>query len=531
MSALPHAEPQVSCVQEPPSSAPWWKRVVRGAPGILMFIGLAAVLYAGHHHGWKLTKPGAAAAAASADWCNEHLVPESICVECREGLLPRLPSFGFCQLHGVAECVLDHPELAQLAEPPAAPRYDTATALALLPRPENNSRNTLHTQRVQFSTAASASKAGVDIDLVQERPMADFLTANGELVFDPTRIAHLSTRAAGTVACVCKTIGEVVQPGETLALVDAAVVGQTKSQLLQALVQLQLRRSTENRLRAAAGSGAVPQRSLLEAESALREAEIALISARQALSNLGFEIEGELEPRDARQVADELRFLGISAEIAARLTEGTQTANLIPIRATYGGTIVAADILAGEVVDPSQVLFTIADPRQLWLLLHVRQEDARFVVPGLPVEFRADSGGAVVRGDVAWISPALDGQTRTLEVRVVVENSDERLHDKTFGTARIILREEPHAIVVPREAVQSTADASFVFVRDRDYLRDDAPKVFHVRQVRLGARDDKYVELLAGALPGEVVATKGSPVLLAQLLRGNLGAGCGCHDK
>jgi cobalt-zinc-cadmium efflux system membrane fusion protein len=92
-----------------------------------------------------------------------------------------------------------------------------------------------------------------------------------------------------------------------------------------------------------------------------------------------------------------------------------------------------------------------------------------------------------------------------------------------------VLREEPRAVVVPREAVQSTSDAHFVFVRDRDYLKEGHPKVFHVRQVRLGAGDEQSVELLAGALPGEVVATKGSGVLLAQLLKSNLGAGCGCH--
>ena len=55
--------------------------------------------------------------------------------------------------------------------------------------------------------------------------------------------------------------------------------------------------------------------------------------------------------------------------------------------------------------------------------------------------------------------------------------------------------------------------------------------MFHVRQVRIGAADDEAtVEILAGVLPGEVVATEGSNVLLAQLLRSNLGAGCGCHE-
>jgi cobalt-zinc-cadmium efflux system membrane fusion protein len=108
----------------------------------------------------------------------------------------------------------------------------------------------------------------------------------------------------------------------------------------------------------------------------------------------------------------------------------------------------------------------------------------------------------------------------------VLDNSASTLKDKTFGTGRIVLREEPRAVVVPREAVQTTRDATFVFVRDRDYLKDGAPKIFHPRQVRTGARDETHVEILAGALPGEVVATKGSNVLLAQLLRGSLGAAC-----
>ena len=61
-----------------------------------------------------------------------------------------------------------------------------------------------------------------------------------------------------------------------------------------------------------------------------------------------------------------------------------------------------------------------------------------------------------------------------------LDNSACELRDRTFGAGRIIvLREEPHALVVPVEAVQSTGDANFVFVRTRDYLAADAPKVFY----------------------------------------------------
>ncbi|MBS0205787.1 MAG: efflux RND transporter periplasmic adaptor subunit [Planctomycetes bacterium] len=517
----------------PMSGRPWWITVLNAVPNLVVFSMLGVVMYVGHHTDWKLPTMSAlmgTAPVAADDWCAEHLVPESVCIECHPELLPKPKLNGFCREHGVAECVIHHPELAQVKGEPRLPKYNTAEAIALMARPENNSRNTLHTNRVQFSSAESVDKAGIDVDLVQERLMADVITANGELMFDPTRVGHLSTRVPGSVAAVFKTVGDEIAAGDVLALVDASQVGQAKSQFLQAVVQHQLRESTVERLRPIANSGALPQKALIEAESALQEAEVALIASRQSLANLGFDLPEDLEDRAPRSLADELRFLGIPTDALALLPAGTKTANLIPVRSTYDGVLMAAHVVAGEVVDISRTLFTVSDPRRMWLILNVRQEDARYVRRGQTVKFHSDNGDRDVIGQVSWISPAIDEQTRTMQVRIIIANEDLTMHDMTFGEGQIVLREEPNAIVVPREAVQSTPDASFVFVRDKNYFEEGSPKFFYVRQVRQGARDGKYIELLAGVLPGEVVASKGSNVLLAQLLRGNLGAGCGCHD-
>jgi cobalt-zinc-cadmium efflux system membrane fusion protein len=67
-----------------------------------------------------------------------------------------------------------------------------------------------------------------------------------------------------------------------------------------------------------------------------------------------------------------------------------------------------------------------------------------------------------------------------------------------------------------------------VFVRDKDYFKDGAPKYFHVREVRVGVQNGATSEIIAGLLPGEVVASKNSMVLEAQLLKSNLGEGCAC---
>jgi cobalt-zinc-cadmium efflux system membrane fusion protein len=168
----------------------------------------------------------------------------------------------------------------------------------------------------------------------------------------------------------------------------------------------------------------------------------------------------------------------------------------------------------------------------MWLTLNVREDDAKYILVGQPVLFRPNSGAAdsEFRGSVAWISTSADDQTRTVRVRVELPNEDGRLRANTFGIGRIVLREEPKSIVVPSEAVHWDGNCHVVFVRDKNYHQPESPKFFHVRSVRLGVKEAETTEIIAGLLPGEVIASKNSVVLEAQLLKSNLGAGCGCAD-
>ena len=92
-------------------------RLGRIVPPLFVFTALGGLLLWGHHTGWTLPKFSSLAGNADAgkdDWCSEHGVPESQCVECNPALLPRPKAFGWCKLHGVHECPLCHPEVAQL---------------------------------------------------------------------------------------------------------------------------------------------------------------------------------------------------------------------------------------------------------------------------------------------------------------------------------------------------------------------------------------------------------------------------------
>ncbi|HEY2784547.1 MAG TPA: efflux RND transporter periplasmic adaptor subunit [Fimbriiglobus sp.] len=511
------------------------RTVVGAIPTILVLGAIGAVGWWGHTHNWAVPKFSTLTDGPTAadDWCREHNVPESVCVECNPDVMPAAKPRGWCRVHGVPECVLCLPELAQLSVVASVTQADLARAkrsLEFTPRSENIKACTTHLRRIQFASDEAANNAGVAVTEVGWGPAVEFVAGPGEVEFDQTRVAHLSSRAPGTVWRVFKHLGDPVAAGELVALVDAAEVGKAKAELLQAFALQSLREKTLQRMRSA-GAAESPLR-IEEGEASLREAQIRRSAARQMLVNLGLLLEAaDLEKRNADQLESELQFLGLPATLTKSLDPRTTTSNLLPIVSPTDGIVVSRDVVAGEVVDLARILFEVVDPQYLWLTLDLKGEDARRVKTGQPVRFRPDAGGAELLGAIAWISPQADPKTRTVKVRADVPNPTGAYRANSFGTGRVILRDEPHVLSVPSEAVQWEGCCHVVFVRDKDYLKPGSPKVFHVRKVRVGAKNDATVEIPVGLLPGEVIVTRGSGLLLTELKRNELGEGCACHGK
>jgi cobalt-zinc-cadmium efflux system membrane fusion protein len=502
----------------------------RAIPTLLVMGALIGLGYFVHHHGGKMPKFSELTGqdeVESVAWCEEHGVPEAECIACHAGLMPKGKLYGWCKEHGVHECALHHPELVQKAEAPEISQADAdlaARAIALRSRTENDPTCKLHLRRIQFTSKAVADKAGIDIGLVDRGPVVESVTTTGEALYDPTRVARLAARAAGTVWRVDGNVGDRVKEGDVLALVDAAEVGRAKAELFQSAAQLNLQTKTYQRL--AGLDSVIAGRQILEAETAVAEAEVAVRKVIQTLVNLGMPITYDEVPQTP---ADELRrkvqFLGLPPDIVQKFDPARTTSNLIPVVSPRDGIVVARDVVAGEVVDTAKTLFTIVDTSRMWIVLDVPLEEAKHVGIGQKVTFRPDGADRADTGTLTWISTGVDNETRTIKVRGELPNDDGHLRNETFGVGEIILREERDAIVVPSSAVHWEGCCHVVFVRDKDYMKKDSYKVFHTRSVRPGVVMGDTTEMIAGLWPGEVVVTKGSGVLRAELLKGNLGAG------
>lgn len=440
-------------------------RILRLVTTAAVITGLAALAYYGHHTGWTF-KPG-----GHGDKAHEPSASAGVAAV----------RFG-----------PEHPAAA--GHPPALRR---AAA-------------------IEFDSAEAVAAAGIDITPAWRGALTEAVTANGELGFDPARVARVSARAPGSAFRVLKAMGDPVKAGEVMALVDAAEVGKAKAEFRQAMVQVRLKRQSFENLKTA-GADATSAQRLREAESALRDAEVRLLGAEQALTNLGLPVEAKdyqsLSPDEAGK---RLRLLGVAGVVG----EGTRaTANLLPVRSPFDGVVLSADVVAGEVVEAGKALFVVVDPSRLWLTLHVAPVDVARVSVGQTVVFRPDGLPEEFTGQLTWVGTAADETTRAVPVRAELANDSGQLRASTFGKGRVVLREVKDALVVPHAAVQSVSGTPVVFVRDREFLKPGGPKVFHVRPVRVGGKDAQNTEVLSGLEPGEVVATKGSSLLLDELKR------------
>jgi cobalt-zinc-cadmium efflux system membrane fusion protein len=523
-------------------------RAVRdGLPTVLLLACLSAIGIWGHHTGWTAPKfselIGRQDGSAQEDWCIEHNVPDSTCIACNPELAGESAD-DWCKEHGVPEsrCTLCHPEIlltgvaADWCQEHGVPESNCTICHAEIAHfdslPVNEEDVTLvepdhapelvrdprtcqtHALKVQFASAASVVKAGVRLGQVIERPMTDSIRCNAEVGYDATRFARIASRVSGIAVSVEKKLGDSVVAGEVLALIDAAEVGNAKSELLQASAAVDATHLALQRIQSSVEAGFRTEAEQQAAAAHAREAEIRLFNARQALINLGFNLP------EQGPFTDAMETLGIPSGLVNSLGVNQGSANLIPLLAPFDGTVVRRDLIIGDGVDPARTLFEIADTRRMWVTMDVLPASAGLIALGQKMAFRTgEADDNPVTGAISWISTAVDEVTRTIKVRAEVDNEDDRLRANSFGQARIVVRATPNAIAVPSEAVQWEGCCHVVFVRLTD-------EIFATRKVILGARDAAYTELLVGLLPGEVVATTGSHVLKSEILKSKLGAGC-----
>jgi len=352
---------------------------------------------------------------------------------------------------------------------------------------------------ISLASPASARTAGFEYQQVGTSDLSLEIERNAEIVYNANQYARLSSRAPGVIVEVHKDLGDRIEKGEVVATVDSMALGSAKADLLQSSELLALWQANAEREQSLMEKGASTERALLEAQTHLAEARIAVSRAKQQLRNLG-----------------------LSDDDIDRVTDESDTGSLLRITAPFNGTLVERAAVMGEVVDEKDMLFAVADTGLMWAMIDLSERDLATVNRGQEVVFRIDGiPNREFPGRLTWISTQLDKKTRTIKARAELDNGDQMLKAFMFGRATITAGAGAQAVTVPKSAVQWDGSCNIAFVRT-----SDDGTTYQPVQLTLGFDAGDRYEVLSGLAIGDTVVSAGSFVLKNELLKDSMGAGC-----
>ncbi|MFN3883409.1 MAG: efflux RND transporter periplasmic adaptor subunit [Rhodocyclaceae bacterium] len=204
-----------------------------------------------------------------------------------------------------------------------------------------------------------------------------------------------------------------------------------------------------------------------------------------------------------RQVADaalaRLANWDISAAQIARLAAGGEPTRTLTLHSPVAGVVLEKKALAGMRFMPGETLYRIADLGTVWVLADLYERDVAAVTIGLPAEVRVDAfADKTFTGKVSYLYPTMNEATRTVPVRIELPNPDGLLRPGMYAKAEIKVGAGRTALAVPLAAVIDGGVTQRVIVQEEEGR-------FEPREVRLGLRNDDYVEVKAGLREGERV--------------------------
>ncbi|MFC1479727.1 efflux RND transporter periplasmic adaptor subunit [Planctomycetota bacterium] len=128
-----------------------------------------------------------------------------------------------------------------------------------------------------------------------------------------------------------------------------------------------------------------------------------------------------------------LKLWGITKKQIKEIEKKQKPQAYMTIYTSLGGIVIGKHVEEGAYVKTGTRIYTIADLSRVWVFLEAYESDLKWLKYGQPVEFTAEAlPGEEFKGRISFIDPVLDGKTRTVKVRVVVDNGAGKLKPGMF---------------------------------------------------------------------------------------------------
>ena len=315
---------------------------------------------------------------------------------------------------------------------------------------------------------------------VAEHEMRENLRIPGSIEVDEQRVSRMGATVTGRITDIDVVLGQTVRQGQVLATVNSTELTQYQLTFIKAQQQITLQTKAVERARLLLAADVIGS-----AELQRREAELAAAQA------------------DFNAARDQLAVLGVSAKAIEELARSSQIHSISNISARLGGTVIERKVNLGQVVQPADALFTVADLSHVWAVAEVPERQADLIRKGQDTTIEIPAlNGKRLTGKLIYVSDTVDPETRTVTVRTDLENPNRDIKPEML-VSMLVQSRPTQQLAIPMEAVVRENNQDQVFVQV-------APNQYRLRQVRLGHEFEGMRAVLSDLAAGDIVVTEGS---------------------
>lgn len=295
---------------------------------------------------------------------------------------------------------------------------------------EEKSTNSKATAQDPLSvTPAAELSSQLKVLEVAKESVAEMLRVTGNVDFDEQRVARIGATVTGRVVEVDVLPGQEVKKGELLARLNSSELSSQQLAYMKARAQLELNRRAAERAKALLAADVIGAAELQRRES-----------------------EYQISVAETRAAADQLRLLGFSEAALNRLGVQGAVDSVTPVSASRPGTVVERRVAVGQVVQPADTLFVVADLSRVWALAQVPEQQIGQVRVGQQVSIEVPALGNERRvGKLIFVGHTVDPETRTVLVRTELDNRDGALKPAMLATMLIEARPSDRLVVPARD--------------------------------------------------------------------------------
>ena len=198
-----------------------------------------------------------------------------------------------------------------------------------------------------------------------------------------------------------------------------------------------------------------------------------------------------------------MRLLGVPEHQVEELTSTQQVSELLHIHSPVGGIVTTVGVREGQYVTPQTELYMIADLSRVWVLVDIFEDELPWVRVGNEATMTiASAPGMTFEGQLTYIYPYAERQTRTIKARLEFDNEDLLLKPDMIADIMIEANPQQDVVAVPSEAIVRSGLREQVFV-----VRE--PGRFEPREVTVGVNSDGWTEIRDGLEAGETIVASG----------------------